>query len=518
MFSFLSVEFALLFIAFFMLYWAFKKRPDIQNMLLLIISHAIIYLMAGMMAVGILFVFSIVIYAIARQIIISHHKKTWMTMGIIITLINLSVFKYYEFFRANISRALEMWQLDNTGLMANIIFPLGVSYYSFQAISYLVTLYRQSVVYEKNEQAKQSEQEKQDENNENPISYLYFWQALTHFSFFATISAGPITRVNDNKGLIDIMGKPCGMYDQLNEPESRQLLYPKIAFALIVLALAKKWWLAEYLADNWVNPVFANPAGFHSLEVLTAIYGYTLQLFLDFSGYSEMMVAFGLLLGFRLPMNFNAPLLAHNIRDFWDRWHISLSTWIRDYIYIPLGGSRKGFWFTQLNLIIAMVLSGIWHGSTFNFFFWGLLHALAIALLNIGDLACQKISGHAKGRNFLANTGIIGKTLGVLITVHFVVFAFVFFRATTLDEALLVFNALFFNHINVASTNNPLYLLAILAFAWLVYPLFHRHQKNFGRLILKMPSVIFYVLCFMIFMAVVILAPSGIPGFIYANF
>ena len=135
MFSFLSVEFALLFMVFFVLYWAFKKRPDIQNMLLLIISYAIIYLMAGLMAVGMLFIFSIVIYFIAQQIIISRHKKAWMAMGVIITLINLSVFKYYEFFRANVSRALEIWQLDNTGLMANIIFPLGISYYSFQARS-----------------------------------------------------------------------------------------------------------------------------------------------------------------------------------------------------------------------------------------------------------------------------------------------------------------------------------------------------------------------------------------------
>lgn len=508
MFSFLSVEFALLFMAFFTLYWAFYKRPDIQNMLLLFISYVIIYLMAGIIAIGMLFVFSVIIYLIAKKIITSYYKKTWMTMGVIITLINLSVFKYYEFFRANIGHVLEILQLDNTGLMANIIFPLGISYYSFQAISYLVTIYQQSV---------DDKRKEQNENDEILISYLPFWQVLTYFSFFATISAGPITRVNDAKGLNDIAGKPCAMHQQFNDPTPRQLLYPKVAFALIVLALAKKWWLAGYLADNWVNPAFANPTGFHSLEVLTAIYAYTLQLFLDFSGYSEMMVAFGLLLGFRLPMNFNAPLLAHNIRDFWDRWHISLSTWIRDYIYIPLGGSRKGFWFTQQNLMIAMVLSGIWHGSTFNFFFWGLLHALAIALLNTSDLMCQKISGN-KGRNFLANTGTVGKILGVLITIHFVVFAFVFFRATTLDEALLIFNALFFNHINIAWTNNPIYLLAILALAWLIYPSYHRHQANIGRLINHMSDVIFYVLCFMAFMAVVILAPSGIPGFIYANF
>lgn len=502
MFSFLSVEFALFFFVFFLVYWSFRKRPDIQNIILLFASYFIIYLMAGIVAISVLSIFSIIIFILANFIITSNHKKSWLITGVIITLVNLSIFKYYDFFRSNISHVMQSLGMDESSLLANIIFPLGISYYSFQAISYLVTLY-------------QHNKTQISEHEETP--QLSFWQTLTYLSFFATISSGPISRVNPTKGLHDIEGNKYGMYEQLNTPHQRDLLYPKIAFALILIALAKKWWLAGYLADNWVNPVFANPTGFHSLEILTAIYGYTLQLFLDFSGYSEMMVAFGLLLGFRLPMNFNAPLLAHNIRDFWDRWHISLSTWIRDYIYIPLGGSRKGFIMTQLNLIIAMVLSGIWHGSTFNFFFWGLLHAIAIALLNTGDLICQKIT-HSKERKFLAKTGKIGKTIGVIATIHFVVFAFVFFRATTLDEALLIFKALLFNHTNTLWTNNPLYLLSILSVSWLVYPLIYRHRMHIAICINQMSGVLFYTLCFILFMMVVILAPSGIPGFIYANF
>lgn len=496
MFSFLSVEFALLFIAFFIIYWLFKQKPQIQNLLLCVFSYVIIYLMAGWVALVALLIFSVFIFVIANIIETSNHQKFWLVFAIIVTLFNLSFFKYYDFFRASVSQTMQLYQLDTSGLIANIVFPLGISYYSFQAISCLVGVYRGEIEFSK----------------------LTWLQSLSYFSFFATISAGPITRMNDSKGLLDIKKQPCGMQSQLSSVETRKILLPTLAFALILLALIKKWWLAGYLADNWVNPIFANPTGFHSLEVLVAIYGYTLQLFLDFSGYSEMMVAFGLLLGFRLPMNFNAPLLAHNIRDFWDRWHISLSTWIRDYIYIPLGGSRAGFLRTQVNLMLAMVLSGIWHGSTFNFFFWGLLHGLAICLLNIGDKVGQTLSNNPKGRNFLANTGVFGKVLGVFITVHFVVFAFVFFRATTLNEALLVFAALFGNHVNVAWTNNPLYLLSVLFFAWLLYPVVKNNTKKLAPLINKIPSVFIYMALFIGFMVVVIFAPSGIPGFIYANF
>ena len=259
---------------------------------------------------------------------------------------------------------------------------------------------------------------------------------------------------------------------------------------------------------------------YHSLEVLAAIYGYTLQLFLDFSGYSEMMVAFGLLLGFRLPVNFRAPLLAHNIRDFWDKWHISLSTWIRDYIYIPLGGSRGGFVLTQLNLLIAMVLSGIWHGSGWNFFLWGLFHGLALVLLNCTDKLYEKLFKVTakEARDALYKSSLIGKMLGIFVTVNFVCLCFVFFRAKSFDEAMQVFQALFSNYTNVEWNNNPLYLLYFLLIAWCLYPWVRRLFKAAKLNLNRLPQYALIIPLLIIFMLIVICAPSGIPGFIYANF
>ena len=165
-----------------------------------------------------------------------------------------------------------------------------------------------------------------------------------------------------------------------------------------------------------------------------------------------------------------------------------------------------------------MGLSGIWHGSTINFLLWGLLHGVAISLLNIGDKICQILSGQKKQRNFLANSGVFGKIISVIITVHFVAFAFVFFRATTFDESRLIFESLVNNYINVAWVNNPLYLSFILLIAWMIYPFSKSIMKSIYHIMIRIPSIISYVLLFILFMIIVVFAPSGIPGFIYANF
>lgn len=499
MFSFLSIEFALSFIGFFCLYWGLRKMPQMQNILLVIASYLCIFLMSNWIAVSVIATYSCIIYflsiAMDRWQI---HKKKILLSGIVFTLLQLAFFKYYDFFRQESSLALDALHLDSSFLISNLLLPLGLSYYSFQSISYLLSRYHQ----------------------ETEVPRFNLPQLLLHFSFFATITAGPIARAQSAKGLTDIQQQPCGMSAQICQTEPRKILYPSLAFALILLALIKKWWIAGWLADHWVNPVFENPMQYHALEVLCAIYGYTLQLFLDFSGYSEMMVAFGLLLGFRLPVNFRAPLLAHNIRDFWDKWHISLSTWIRDYIYIPLGGSRGGFARTQVNLLIAMVLSGVWHGSGWNFFLWGLLHGLGLVLLNIGDKVYEKVRkvSPREARNVLANTGWLGKVIGTFVTIHFVCFCFVFFRAKSLDEALQVFQALFQNTVNVSWTNNPLYLLSILLISWIAYPFVRHYTPKLSSIFGRVPKYAVSIPLFVVFLLVLICAPSGIPGFIYANF
>ncbi|WP_319921966.1 MBOAT family O-acyltransferase [Acinetobacter sp. MB5] len=470
-----------------------------QNILLVIASYVCIFLMSNWIAVTVIASYSCIIYllSVSMDRWTQHKKKIFLT-AVLLTLIQLAFFKYYDFFRQQASLTLGAMHLDSSFLVSNLLLPLGISYYSFQSISYLLSRY----------------------HNETEVPRFNLPQLLLHFSFFATITAGPIARAKSAKGLTDIQNQPCGMSAQICQTEPRKILYPSLAFGLILLALIKKWWIAGWLADHWVNPVFENPMQYHSLEVLCAIYGYTLQLFLDFSGYSEMMIAFGLLLGFRLPVNFRAPLLAHNIRDFWDKWHISLSTWIRDYIYIPLGGSRGGFTRTQVNLLVAMVLSGVWHGSGWNFFVWGFLNGLGLVLLNIGDKIYEKVRGvNAKeSRDVLAKTGWFGKAIGILITIHFVCFCFVFFRAKSMDEALQVFHALFQNTVNVSWSNNPLYLLGILLISWVVYPLVRQNAQKLAGIFTRIPKYAVSVPLFIVFLLVLICAPSGIPGFIYANF
>lgn len=500
MFSFLSIEFALCFIVFFCIYWTLQKNITHQNILLTIASYAILYLMAGLLPTVILFLFSTFVVVIAHFIANHDNKKLFLIMGIIITLLNLIIFKYYNFFYEEISARLYLASFDSSNVLSTIIFPLGISYYSFMAISYLVDLYR----HVKNNTL--------DKNN-HPSAL----QIFCHLSLFMTLTAGPIARINDAKGMTDIFNRSSALGQQLNRP--RTLKYPILAFALILLALTKKWWLAGWLADTWVNPIFANPSQYHSLEILVGIYAYTLQLFLDFSGYSELMIGFGLLLGFYLPVNFKAPLLAHNIRDFWNKWHISLSTWIRDYIYIPLGGGQASFTRVQINLLIAMGLSGIWHGSTLNFLLWGLLHGLALVLLNCSDYLFAKVyQTDIKNVRNLSTKHPFTKCLSIFLTVHFVVFCFVFFRATSFQETLTVFKALFFNHQNIAWQANPIYTLIIMLIAWLLYPWVRQYFHHIVRIAKLMPNALLYALLFIGFMIVVVFAPAGIPGFIYANF
>ncbi|MDO5058802.1 MAG: MBOAT family protein [Neisseria sp.] len=476
---FLSIEFAFAFLIFFLLYWLCAPKPALQNGLLL---FAGLGLLAYVSVPAMLTVVAFSLLTSCIAVGLSHSsrqgvRKTWLAAGIVAALANLSFFKYYDFFRPALQQYLG-------GEAADILMPLGVSYYTFQAIAYLVSLYRRGDVR------------------------LRWYDLLLHFSFFPTITSGPIIRAGSFKSAV---GVQQGISSQIQTTSRRSIIRPALAVGLILLGVSKKWWLAGTLADGWVDPVFENPMQYDIVAVLTAMYGYTAQLFLDFSGYSDLVIGLAMLLGFQLPQNFNMPLRAFNIRDFWDRWHITLSTWIRDYIYIPLGGSRGGFTRTQINLLIAMVLSGIWHGSGWNFLLWGLLHGVALVLLNIGD----KIVGR---REALASTKI-GKFIGVLVTVNFVCAAFVVFRTTSLDDAALMFQALWYNPNPAAlPALDVLAVLALMVLSLLFYGLLTKGFRGFVAMLEKMPVWLWALPVAAVMVLLMVLAPSGIPGFIYANF
>jgi D-alanyl-lipoteichoic acid acyltransferase DltB (MBOAT superfamily) len=195
---------------------------------------------------------------------------------------------------------------------------------------------------------------------------------------------------------------------------------------LILIGLLKKVVIADYLAVNLVDRVFDFPDRFSSLEVLAAIYGYAIQIYCDFSGYSDIAIGSALLLGLHIPQNFDRPYQAANLRDFWRRWHISLSTWLRDYLYIPLGGSRQGPWRTYLALAATMLLGGLWHGASWTFVLWGALHGLALALTR----GYQRLLG--------GPLPSWTRPIAIFLTFHFVCFCWVIFRSPSLDWAGVV--------------------------------------------------------------------------------
>lgn len=303
-----------------------------------------------------------------------------------------------------------------------VLLPLGLSFYAFQSLTYTLDIYRRD--------AKAS------------TSYLAH---LASVSFFPTTLAGPITRVSS---LISQFSR-SGL--ELAEKHAGKGMF------LIGLGAAKKLLIADYLGENLVNRVFDFPALYSAAEVALGVVGYAFQLYYDFSGYTDIALGSALLLGIQLPQNFKRPYAATDIADFWRRWHISLSNWLRDYLYFSLPGLRakwKGF--TYLNLVITMTLGGIWHGPNWNFAIWGLLHGVALAVARWWQTSGASPSSAAPlpaWRRLLAQAG----------TFSFVCFAWVFFRAETLDGALAVLRHLGTFSFGLANLNAGLWVTLIVA-------------------------------------------------------
>jgi alginate O-acetyltransferase complex protein AlgI len=270
------------------------------------------------------------------------------------------------------------------------VFPLGLSFYTFQSLTYTLDLYRR--------------------DGQGTRSLLAYLSAVT---FFPTLQAGPITRVSD-------------LIQQFSEKHRLDRVEGGRAFFLIALGLLKKALIADYLADTLVNRVFDTPKLYSGAEVLIAVYAYSLQLYYDFSGYTDIARGVGQLLGIRLPINFDRPYSATNLTDFWRRWHISFSNWLRDYLYFALPGARTRV-MPYLNLLITMLLGGLWHGLTWTFAIWGLLHGAALALTRVYMVRRGRARRPAPTWK---------RTLATLGTYHFVCFTWIFFRAGSVANAL----------------------------------------------------------------------------------
>src|SRR4029078_6780569 len=269
-------------------------------------------------------------------------RKRALVGAIVFDLGLLCVFKYLSFFVTQTDDAREGMGLASTVPLVQIVLPIGISFFTFQAISYVVDVYR----------------------GETPAASLSDVAILQ--AFFPHIVAGPIVRANE-------------LLPQLRTPRDPRAVRAGLALSLIVGGIVKKTVIADELARRVVDPVYSDPGAHSGAELLAAFYAFAGQIYCDFSGYTDMAIGLALLLGYQLPENFNRPYLALSLRDFWRRWHMTLSRWLRDYLYIPLGGNRKGRAKTYRNLMVTMLLGGLWHGASWTFALWGGIHGTALS-------------------------------------------------------------------------------------------------------------------------------------------
>ncbi|UTH76529.1 MBOAT family protein [Chromobacterium sp. IIBBL 290-4] len=466
--TYLSIEFALAFIGFFAVYWGARRVQGLQNLLLLLASYGF-YAKLDWRFAAILALYTLCQYGLTRRMLASERPKRWLQAALVLAVGNLALFKYFDFFRESAQTALYALGVQAMLPALDILMPVGISFYTFQSISYLVSVYRKEI---------------------KPATLPQFALFL---AFFPTLLAGPICRAQD-------------LLEQLRSRAPRMVKQLDRALGLIVLALLKKLWLAGWLASAWVDPVFAAPDSFNILEVWAAFYAYALQIYLDFSGYTDLVTALALLLGIQLPRNFDAPYLALNLRDFWRRWHISLSSWIRDYVYIPLGGNRQGFARAQINLLAAMLLSGLWHGASLKYLVWGAMHGLGVVGLNVGDKLWRRDA-----------VSSVSPWLARLLTFHYVCLAWVFFRAQSLDEAVDFLRAMFVSSNQELTLNAPGLLVLLALWLWALPKLSVLKERSFVRLAV-LPwwgKPLLLSLCALLVISV---SPSGIPAFIYYQF
>ncbi|RGM49734.1 MULTISPECIES: MBOAT family O-acyltransferase [Bacteroides] len=393
---FSSGIFLWLFAAFILFYLFLQRRTTARLMFVTLFSYYFYYKSSGTYFFLLAFV-TVSDFLIARMMeraTVRWQRKTWVVVSLLLNLGLLCYFKYTNFlldFFASLT--------GDTFIAMDIFLPVGISFFTFQSLSYTIDVYRKEI-----------------KPLTNLLDYAFY------VSFFPQLVAGPIVRARD---FIPQIRRPLFVS---NEMFGRGIF-------LIVSGLFKKTIISDYISINFVERIFDNPTLYSGVENLMGVYGYALQIYCDFSGYSDMAIGIALLLGFHFNMNFDSPYKSASITEFWRRWHISLSSWLRDYLYVSLGGNRKGKIRQYANLIITMFLGGLWHGASWNFVLWGMFHGIALALHKFW----MGLIGRKKGERSHG----IRRFFGILITFHFVCFCWIFFRNAQFSTSLDMLEQIF---------------------------------------------------------------------------
>ena len=396
-------------------------------------------------------------------------RKLALAVGITASLGVLGVFKYFNFFADSFVDFAGLMGFNAGSVTLNLVLPVGISFYTFQAISYMVDTHRGDIG------ARRS-----------------FLDVAFYIAFFPQLVAGPIVRASE-------------FIPQMDTARKWADVSVRACLTLFLIGFIKKACISDNIAQ-YVDVIFADPSSFAASQVVAGVLLYGIQIYCDFSGYSDMAIACAGLLGYKFPANFDSPYLSPDIQDFWRRWHISLSSWLRDYLYIPLGGNRRGNGRRDVNLMTTMVLGGLWHGASFNFVIWGFLHGIALIVQRgWNNLVARRVPA----------MGLIGGFIGGAVTYYWVNLAWIFFRAADLGEALAISRT----YLTWSSTGDnvlPIAVWPLLAGLGLVHWVSHRFGAQ--EIIERLGPNRFAVTYGAIAAIAIAFVPLGYRPFIYFQF
>jgi alginate O-acetyltransferase complex protein AlgI len=457
--------FAVFFLIVYPVYLLVRKNNSLMNFWLMIASYAF-YGWWNPLYLVLLFGSSAIDYLMVLFMERSQTRRTrkiWLVISLVSNFGLLGVFKYAGFIVDNVNALLTAVHAPYAVPRPDILLPIGISFHTFQSMSYTIDAYYRKIQTER--------------------SFVRF---LTFVSFFPQLVAGPIERASNL--LPQLQGTPVITRRDLVD-----------GLSLFLVGFFKKVAMADYLSI-YVDRIYAHPEQFQSSHLILATFAFAWQIYFDFSGYTDMARGIAYFMGFRLMLNFNNPYVATGLGDFWNRWHISLSTWFKDYVYFPLGGNRGSKWFTYRNMVATMLISGVWHGAAWGYVIWGALHA-------VGRVVTRELEQTAFYRDRIPK---IVKQLGVFV---FVGFTWIFFRGQTWGQSWLVLSRMF-----TTGWVNPQFPTAALAliFAIWIYQFLYTSQGQGKSFVEWAPVRVGLALAMLVYLAVV--AQPGSQQFIYFQF
>lgn len=471
---FTTIDFVIFFIVILGIIVTIKNRR-FQHLFLLAASYFFFYYTSNYLIL--LLIFSTILdFYIGKHIWKTNdllHKKILLISSLAVNLGLLGFYKYVDFAILQFNIFGNYFNLTNDISFLNLVLPIGISFYTFQTISYTVDIYRGQLTPSKS-----------------------FWEFALFVSFFPQLVAGPILRARQ------FLPQLREKINTANVGRIRQIVINnsnlKFGITLMALGFFKKMFIADNLAP-FVNTIFQDPIGLESFTIIMGTIAFAIQIYCDFSGYTDIAIGAAIILGFKIPINFNKPYFATSPSDFWKRWHISLSSWLRDYLYIPLGGNRNSSSRTYANLIIVMFLGGLWHGASWNFVIWGLLHGIYLAIHRAILNRFPKLKIHP----FFKSTP--GKILCILTTQYFVLLAWIPFRVSDFDAMVYSIQKFVFidfqteNTLDFLLTNHKSTIMIMILFVIL-----HFISYKKGNLVESITNV--RLLYWSIFLAIIMLS------------